>query len=146
VVFVFRGCGSMLGAISAGYAMDHWARNCPHKLFAACLLLKSCAGLCLPLMDSVGKIGVVLLGWAFCSNAVNAIGGTLVCIRYGKQMGAKYNAINAAFGTGALIAPMLAEQFTAAGWDPTYATWCIAIPDLFPSGEIGPGRALNGGG
>jgi len=137
VVFVCRGCGSMLGAISAGYAMDHWARNRPHQLFAGCLVLKSCAGLCLPLMDSVGKIGLVLLAWAFCSNAVNAIGGTLVCIRYGKKMGARYNAINAAFGTGALMAPMLAQQFTAVGWDPTYATWCIAIPDMVVGIGIG---------
>lgn len=127
-MFVYRGIGSMIGGLTCGFILDA-VRN-PHHVLMTFILMKACIEFAIPCSYSLTFLALDFGILQFCANSITTVSGTCVSWTYGKLMGLQMNIMNAMFGVGTALAPLLASTLQLGGLRAIYGYWVLLAVDL----------------
>lgn len=127
-IFLWRGIGSIGGALVSGFAVDT-VRN-PHLIMAFFFVVRACALVAMPYGWNRQLVALDLSIVAFCGNAIATCAATSITWTYGRLMGSRMNFMDSAFGIGGTLAPPLASFLAAVGSPIIHGFWTFACVDV----------------
>ncbi len=131
-LFIYRGFGSTIGAFLVGALIDKIdtlkvLQNSPgasheksdgtntvsvHLMLVLCLVARTVCYVLMPLGRTLHQIGFNMAAISGCSNAIYVCGSCGLSKVYGKLLGSRVSLMDAAFGIGGGLAPVLAYSVT----------------------------------
>ena len=128
-LFTAHALGYLLGSLQAGQIFD---RVRGHPVMAAMLLVMAAALVLIPLMPMLWLLmaAVLILGMA---GAILDVGANALLVWiHRREVGPYMNALHAAFGVGAFLAPIVIAQLVLISGGITWAYWALALLMLPP--------------
>ncbi|KAF8055830.1 hypothetical protein HT031_006605 [Scenedesmus sp. PABB004] len=159
VIFTVNGAASIVGALPSGWLVD---RLPGHAVLGAALAMEAAGFALVPAARGFGALAACFAAVSLSWNVVNTAGNTFVlwignASEHPRVQALLINSVNALFGVGALIAPLLAElcaergaplaaYWLAAGLTAAAAAAVLALPSPTPPGGGGGGGSGSGSG
>ena len=127
-LFIWRGVASMTGAFTMGRVVD--ACRDPHKVLATLLAMRIVAHVCMPAGWNLLLVSLDIMVSGFAGNSLYLVGTVCISWTYGKLLGARVSLMDAGFGIGGSLSPMLASVVVQLGYAAVNVYRALALVDV----------------